>query len=242
MYLPLDKNFPYGGSPGVDYGLSLADKPVFSNGDKTVTIQLKQGYKWNDGNPVDAQDLLFDVALIKAAVAESAANWGSFTPGLFPPEPREHQRDRAVHGRHAPQARLQPRLLPQRPARAEPLSAAEQSLERRLGRRPAPGLERARQRQEDLRLPGQGRWPGGELATNPLWKIADGPFALSSFSPVTASWTMKANPSFGGTPKPYINSLQGVTYTGITPLLNAMRTGTSTSDRSTSRSSSTSPA
>ena len=35
---------------------------------------------------------------------------------------------------------------------------------------------------------------------------------------------MKANPTFGGTPKPSISSLQGVTYTGITPLLNAMRT------------------
>ena len=35
-------------------------------------------------SPVDAQDLLFDIALIKAAVDESAANWGSFTPGYFP--------------------------------------------------------------------------------------------------------------------------------------------------------------
>jgi peptide/nickel transport system substrate-binding protein len=70
---------------------------------------------------------------------------------------------------------------------------------------------------------------GGQVGTfgkNPLWKIADGPFVLKSFSPVTASWTMTANPSFGGTPKPYISTLQGVTYTGITPMLNAMRTGT----------------
>ena len=49
----------------------------------------------------------------------------------------------------------------------------------------------------------------GNFASNPLWKIADGPFVLSSFSPVTASWTMKANPSFGGTPKPYISDAPG---------------------------------
>ena len=64
--------------------LSVANKPVFSDGNKTVTITLKHNYKWNDGKPVTAQDVLFDVALIKAAVGESAANWGSFTPGYFP--------------------------------------------------------------------------------------------------------------------------------------------------------------
>src|SRR5262249_55126036 len=66
----------------------------------------------------------------------------------------------------------------------------------------------------------------GNFASNPLWKIADGPFVLKSFSPVTASWALTANPGFGGTPKPHIKELQGITYTGITPLLNAMRTGT----------------
>ena len=65
----------------------------------------------------------------------------------------------------------------------------------------------------------------GNFGSNPLWKIADGPFVLKSFSPVTASWTAKANPDFGGTQKPYISTLQGVTYTGITPMINAMRTG-----------------
>ena len=84
MFLPLYNNYPYGSAPGVNYGLSLANKPVFTDGDKTVTIQLKRGYTWTDGKPVDAQDVLFDIALIKAAVAESAANWSGFTPGYFP--------------------------------------------------------------------------------------------------------------------------------------------------------------
>ena len=49
----------------------------------------------------------------------------------------------------------------------------------------------------------------GTFGTNPLWKIADGPFVLSSFSPVTSSWTLKANPHFGGSPKPYVDSVAG---------------------------------
>jgi peptide/nickel transport system substrate-binding protein len=66
----------------------------------------------------------------------------------------------------------------------------------------------------------------GTFASNPLWKIADGPYVLSSFNQVNASWTMNRNPDYGGTPKPRLSSVQGVTYTGITPMLNAMRTGT----------------
>ena len=39
--------------------------------------------------PVEAalskgEDVLFDIALIKAAVKASAANWGAYTPGYFP--------------------------------------------------------------------------------------------------------------------------------------------------------------
>ena len=51
---------------------------------KTVTINMKRGYKWSDGKPVDANDVIFDIDLIKAAVKESAANELAYTPGLFP--------------------------------------------------------------------------------------------------------------------------------------------------------------
>jgi peptide/nickel transport system substrate-binding protein len=84
MWLPLYNNFAYGSAPGIDYPFSIGNAPTFSDGNKTVTITMKSGYKWNDGKPVTAQDLLFDIALVKAAVKESAANWGSYTPGYFP--------------------------------------------------------------------------------------------------------------------------------------------------------------
>ena len=200
---------------------------MFSDGDKTVTITMKQGYKWSDGKPVDAQDLLFDIALIKAAVGESAANWGSFTPGYFPDSlasvSAPSQYTVVMHLKHAfnPGFFLNNQLAPN----LYPLPSQDWNVD--IADRPAPRLERSGEREEDLRLPRQGGRPGRERSrSNPLWKIADGPFVLTSFSPVTASWTMKANTEFGGTPKPYISSLEGVTYTGITPMLNAMRTGT----------------
>ena len=226
MYLPLYNNFAYGGSPGINYGLSLANKPVFSDGDKTVTFTLKQGYKWNDGKPVDAQDVLFSVALIRAAVHESAANWGSYTPGYFPDSLESISASGpntvVMHLKHAfnPGFFLNNQLalnLYALPSRDWNVASAD-----------GPHLDwtvpaNAKKIYDYL---GKAGGQVGTFGTNPLWKIADGPFQLAGFSPVTASYTLKANPSYGGTPKPHIDTLQGVTYTGITPMLNAMRTGT----------------
>jgi peptide/nickel transport system substrate-binding protein len=227
MWLPLYNNFPYGSAPGkiVD-GLSMAQPASFSNGNKTVTIQLKKGYKWSNGKPVDAQDLLFDVALIKAAVAESAANWTGFTPGYFPQS-------------LASISAMGPYTVVMHLKRAfNPGFFLHNQLANNIYLLPSRSwnVTSASGPHLDWTVPGNAKKiydyltkAGGQLgtyATNPLWKIADGPFALSSFSPVTSSWTLKANPSYAGSPKPYIQSLQGVTYTGITPMLNAMRTGT----------------
>lgn len=225
MYLPLYNNQAYGSSPKIDYALSLATKPTFSDGDKAVTIQLKQGYKWNNGQPVDAQDLLFDIALIKVAVGESAANWGSFTPGYFPqsltsvratgPYTVVLHLKRAFNPGFFLNDQLATNLFPL-PSRAWNVASAG-----------GPHLNwsvpaNAKKIYDYLNKAGG---HVGDFGTNPLWKIADGPFVLASFSPVTASWMAKANPDFGGTPKPHLSSVQGVTYTGITPMLNAMRSG-----------------
>src|SRR6201996_2962058 len=225
MWLPLYNNFPFGGSPGIDYALSIAKKPVFSDGDKTVTITMNQGYKWNDGKPVDAQDLLFDVALIKAAVGESAANWSSYTPGYFPDSlqsisaPTPYTVVMHLKHAHTPGFFLNNTLA----LNVYPLPSQDWNVASASG--PHLNWNDPANAKKIYDYLGKAGGQVGTFGSNPLWKIADGPFALTSFSPVTASWTMKANPTFGGTPKPYIDSLQGVTYTGITPMLNAMRTG-----------------
>ena len=64
--------------------MSIANPPVYSNGNKTVSITMKSNYKWSDGKPITANDLLFAIDLIKAAVKVSPANWAIYTPGQFP--------------------------------------------------------------------------------------------------------------------------------------------------------------
>jgi peptide/nickel transport system substrate-binding protein len=63
-----------GVSPTEIPSMNLADTPVWSNGDKTVSVTMKTSYKWSDGTPLSSNDLLFTIDLIKAALKESAAN------------------------------------------------------------------------------------------------------------------------------------------------------------------------
>jgi peptide/nickel transport system substrate-binding protein len=52
-----------GGHPELNESLSVAYPPVFSNGDKTVTIRLKN-YRWSDGAPVTSRDVEFYINLV----------------------------------------------------------------------------------------------------------------------------------------------------------------------------------
>ena len=58
LYRPLYWFGGQNGQPTVDYGLSAADPPSYRDGGRTVVIGLK-GWKWSDGETVDAQDVLF---------------------------------------------------------------------------------------------------------------------------------------------------------------------------------------
>ncbi|MGC2484786.1 MAG: ABC transporter substrate-binding protein [Acidimicrobiales bacterium] len=53
------------GSSAVDYSLSTATAPVFSNGNKTITIDMK-GWKFADGQTVNAESVMFFLNMYKA--------------------------------------------------------------------------------------------------------------------------------------------------------------------------------
>src|SRR6516165_8092180 len=49
---------PHGSTPTVDTALSVANAPVWSNGDKTMSITLKR-WRWSNGQTLSSKDLLF---------------------------------------------------------------------------------------------------------------------------------------------------------------------------------------
>lgn len=57
--------FGLGGSSAVQYKLSTGNAPVFSNGNKTVTIKMK-GWKFADGQTVNAESVMFFLNMYKA--------------------------------------------------------------------------------------------------------------------------------------------------------------------------------
>jgi len=63
--------------PTINYSLSLANAPVWSNGGKTATITLKS-YRWSNGSMVTSRDVELWMNLLKANAADYvgyAAGW-----------------------------------------------------------------------------------------------------------------------------------------------------------------------
>src|SRR5215472_14557113 len=70
--------FPNGSQQKEDPAMSLASDPVWSNGDKTVTIKYK-AWKWSDGQPITSKDAEFFIDMTKAAVKVSPADYSQYT-------------------------------------------------------------------------------------------------------------------------------------------------------------------
>src|SRR5215472_2005990 len=80
MYRPL---YMFGNNTGnnvaINYPLSPANPPKYSNGGKTVVVDMK-GWKWSDGSTVDANSVKFYMNMVEA----EKANWYATSPGLLP--------------------------------------------------------------------------------------------------------------------------------------------------------------
>jgi peptide/nickel transport system substrate-binding protein len=224
LYLPL-YDTPVGGTPTINYALSLAPKPVFSDGNKTVTITMKQGFKWSNGAPVDAQDVLFDIALIQQAVKASPANWSAFTPGFFPQSlksissPSKYTIVMHLKKAYNPSFFLNDQIEDT----IFPLPATTWNVDSAGGAH-LDWTNAANALKIYEYLSKAGTQVAG-FGSNPLWKTVDGPVSLASFSATNSSYTFVPNPSYGGSPKAQFSKFEVETFTGITPLLTALKTG-----------------
>ena len=91
MWLPLYWfGHPDSDQATVNYQLSMADPPVFSDGGKTITMTLKN-YQWSDGQPVTSRDLLFWMNLLLTEKNQSGAyvpgGWLDHVAGMSAPNP-----------------------------------------------------------------------------------------------------------------------------------------------------------
>ncbi len=211
-----------GGSASVDPKESLYSSLNYSNGDKTITMVLKP-WKWSDGAPITARDFTFVYNLIKA----NKANWAYYVQGLFPDDvasvatpdgPSGHtvvlNLTKAYNPAFYTDSVLnQIMLLPQH---AWDLTSATGKVGN----------------YDQTTAGAKAVWTflqkeGGQLstfATNPLWKVVDGPWKLSAFNS-NGYYSYVPNKSYSGPDKPIVAQVDNVPYTTDSAELAALRAG-----------------
>jgi peptide/nickel transport system substrate-binding protein len=228
LYRPLYMFGNNGNSVAVNYPLSVANAPVYSADGKTVTITMK-GWKWSDGESVDASDVIFWLNMMKA----EPNNYYGYVPGLLPDNLASYSATDAntvvLHLKSA-------------------VSSIWFTYNQLAEITPMPGAW-------DVTAAGAKAGSGGcatdtaadkwakctavykfisaqaqnakTYATNPVWAVVDGPWKLSSFStnssgPVTS---FVPNTAYSGSPKPQLAGFTYYAYTDDTTEYTALKTG-----------------
>ncbi len=229
QYVPLYAG-PDGAQPKIEEGLSAAQLPRYSNDDRTVTITLKPGLRWSDGEPVNAQDVIFYLDLLKAAIGQSAANWCQYTPGRFPDDVASW----TATGQDTVVLKLTQAVNPNwftdnqlqdADGGIYPLPAQDWDVDSLTG---AKVTDWATNPADALRiydyLHGQGDTVS-TFASSPLWKVIDGPFELKDFTTANSSYQLVPNRAYGLRPKPFASTIAVRTYTGGASMLDALEAG-----------------
>jgi peptide/nickel transport system substrate-binding protein len=214
--------------PEVEPNMSIANPATYTNGNKTVTVSLKSNYKWSNGQPITANDLLFNVDLIKAAVKASPANWAGYVPGHFP--------DNVVSTSEPNSTTLVMNL-------SSPVNPSWFTTDI-LGQGPLiplPSFLWAKTSATSTVVPPSGWTPAAmanifkyltsqakslsTYATNPLWQVVDGPYKISAYNTTSGAFTLVPNTTYGGPHVTPMSSFQGVPFTSNTAEFNAIKSG-----------------
>jgi peptide/nickel transport system substrate-binding protein len=209
------------GDQVVDADLSLAELPTTSEDRKTVTVELKD-YQWSDGEQVSADDVVFSLDLLKAALAESPANWSFYTPGQFPDGvSAEATADDTVT------------LSLETPYNSSYLLSMLELLyvmpshAWSIGEDGGPTLDftdpaEAKKIYDYLTKQSEDQ---SSFATNPLWQVVNGPYMLKSFDPTTGSFSLVPNEGYSGPGDSRLDQVDFKAFTSASAVLNQYKAG-----------------
>ena len=225
MYRPL---YMFGGNNSsitVNYSLSPANAPVYSNGGKTVVITMK-GWKWSNGETVDAADVVFWLNMMKA----EKANYAGYAPGTMPDNLTSFsatganqvtlQLDKAYSSYWFTYNQL---------AEITPMPAAWDVTS--LGAKSGSGgcaTDSASDNYAKCKavfnfLTAQAK-DTSTYASSPIWGVVNGPWKLSSFN-TDGHVTFVPNTKYSGSPKPTLAQFKEVPFTDLSATFTALKTG-----------------
>ena len=249
--------FGKGGAEAVNTSMSVAEQPVFSSNNTVVTITLKH-WRWSNGEPITARDVIFWLNLLSAvtdpnAPAIGTANepgpgYGDEVPGGLPQNIVSYAQTGTytlvlhLNASYNPTWYLNNNLyelyaIPQeswdKTSSSGSIGNYDASAETRIAlpnTSPAwyvpanPGTATSGALGVAQFLNSQSQ-DVTTYDTNPLWRVADGPFLLSQF---TSEGFAKfvPNPDYSGSPKPSIGAFEELPFTSDAAELNALRSGT----------------
>ncbi len=223
LYLPLYW-YGDGGNTAIDYRLSIGNPPVYSDGNRVVTITLKH-YVWSDGETVSARDVGFWINLLKA----SKAHWANYVPGGFP--------DNVVSWQAVGPATIRLRLNSgynpfwftyNELSQITPLPLA---WDRTSLSQPAPSSSAANlpdttpagAREVFGFLNGQATKVSG-YASSPIWSVVDAPWRLISLTS-DGTATFVPNRRYGGPLKPRLAKFVELPFTSAAAEFSVLRAG-----------------
>lgn len=210
-----------------DAATSLAEEPVISDDGHTATIPLKD-HSWSNGKPVTADDVVFTFDLLKAAIAESPANWAFYTPGQFPDGVTVTAADArtAVFSFEKP---YNPSYLVSLLQLLYIMPSADWSIAATGG----PVLDYTQPENATAiyhYLTGQSE-DQSTFVTNPLWQIVNGPYQLSAFEPTTGSFSLTPNKKYSGPGDSRIERVDFKAFTSPSAVYNQFAAGELTTGR-----------
>jgi peptide/nickel transport system substrate-binding protein len=196
---------------------SLAYPPVYSDGNKTVTVRLKS-YHWSNGTPVTSRDVVFAFNIMNA----NKTSWGNYVPGEIPDNvtsvsaPNPSTVVFHLNAAYNPTWFTDDELsnlvpIPQKAWDKESASGPVGNYDQTT----------AGAKAVYKYLSGQAA-NVATYSTNPLWKVVNGPWVLQSYQP-NGPDVFTPNPQYS--PKPHIAKLVIKTYTTDTAEFNALLAG-----------------
>ena len=224
MYRPL---YWFGGQntqPTVDYALSPANAPVYTNGGKTVTMTMK-GWKWSNGETVNASDVIFWLHMMDAEFA----NWAGGSPGGIPTNITSMtgsgntvtlQLNKAYSSLWYTYNELS-QITPMPMAWDVTAAGAKAGSGGCTTDTAANHFAKCKAVYNFLNTQAKNT---GTYTTSPIWTVSDGPWKLQSFN-TAGNDSFVPNPKYSGSPKPTISVFKEVPFTSDSAEYTALRTG-----------------
>ncbi|HZS29843.1 MAG TPA: ABC transporter substrate-binding protein [Gaiellaceae bacterium] len=236
MYRPLYW-FGKGATPDINYSLSLANPPKYSNGGKTITITMKP-YKWSNGETVTAQDVIFWMNMLKV----EKLNWAGYAAGTIPDDIstittsgntitiklNTNANSNWYTYNELSQITPMPMAWDVTSAGQSPQACGKadyQSVTVKTSGSTVTPVSAAAQSCAAVYtyLTGQAK-KLSSYATNPLWQVVDGPWRLSQFD-TSGRLTMVPNPKYSGPVKPKLAKFVELPFTSDSAEFNALAAG-----------------